>query len=831
MANLSYAAQNQEQMDWWIGVKDNTQKLKKVLSVYFVRCPPTPATTKRKKFDIFNYVEEERREQQLLLDGVLEMMDERHYGAWMAKPKNGCVDGETAKVMWQELCKTPGAILDNKGKSAKFIRRVAVQKADFVINRDASIQSQRGECVRQTKKPDDVKLKELMAEVRSRPGLEAGRSRADMASSMVKAKTASNGEGAFSSAGTAASNIGDVVDLCPADDDEEGNASKAIPKSTDEKAAGTDGTSSTRSSRGPAVKRAWFNRDDAIATFVSAERNYRKKVRSDYEAMVKVMAAVEGIAKDDEEVKGMVENELKLMKTRQTAVRLVVGDVEVVPQILGSAPAEPAVTANVADKGGVKATDVAGTSLLPGSDVDGKGEKVGAGGSGAAPSGPGTSPEAADAAAPAPSESPTALVAACGDSARALRKYIAKFSSTAIPKNSSVVEALGFAPPCRSYRSLCVIKDFERCDAEALECESKEQIASLKQKYKPFKSALQELLGMAKASANRLGSAIKKAEQSIEAGKVEKTSGTKRKKGDDDDKGPKASTTSSPAKSAAEQKERANKMSVFWDRAASIALPFQHKTILNGEADTKLDNANWLIPCVFALYSDFPLFTAAQETATKVDAMETKFSKDPSRLDLGRAQKKVGDPAGDEINATLRRFIPEYVAIPFAKYASVDLDEYKQPVIYAIAKGQTTAAAEPNHFASFRVGFKGTRQVLATPFSAIAAYVSKKTATNAKPADVYHFLKTVSPEGLKEYGDADNAMFIGTVGLRDCLYLPAGWCMIEAVGASTDVVGVRILFFGTVHLPEMEKLDRHLIACGKANPKVQAMLDCLNNNS
>ncbi len=40
--------------------------------------------------------EETRAEQALFVDGVMEMMDQRHYVAWAAKPKNGCIPPDEA---------------------------------------------------------------------------------------------------------------------------------------------------------------------------------------------------------------------------------------------------------------------------------------------------------------------------------------------------------------------------------------------------------------------------------------------------------------------------------------------------------------------------------------------------------------------------------------------------------------------------------------------------------------------------------------------------------------------------------------------------------------
>ena len=63
------------------------------------------------------------------------------------------------------------------------------------------------------------------------------------------------------------------------------------------------------------------------------------------------------------------------------------------------------------------------------------------------------------------------------------------------------------------------------------------------------------------------------------------------------------------------------------------------------------------------------------------------------------------------MSAALRILLPEDMRIPFAKYTE-QLEDCKPAVVYAIAKGQCTASAEPNHLASMRLCFKGTRLVV-----------------------------------------------------------------------------------------------------------------------
>ena len=64
--------------------------------------------------------------------GVYEMMHKAHYIAWMAKPKNGMVDADTAAQQWQQHYDKLGAITDFLGPNAKYNERVAIKKSDLV---------------------------------------------------------------------------------------------------------------------------------------------------------------------------------------------------------------------------------------------------------------------------------------------------------------------------------------------------------------------------------------------------------------------------------------------------------------------------------------------------------------------------------------------------------------------------------------------------------------------------------------------------------------------------------------------------------------------------
>ena len=93
-------------------------------------------------FSIVQYIEEERRAEQLLRDGVWEMMDERCFQAWMLKTKNGSIEAAAASQKFQDLVADPASISDMLGSCPRYAQRVAVKKKDVITFRDLTEHAQ-----------------------------------------------------------------------------------------------------------------------------------------------------------------------------------------------------------------------------------------------------------------------------------------------------------------------------------------------------------------------------------------------------------------------------------------------------------------------------------------------------------------------------------------------------------------------------------------------------------------------------------------------------------------------------------------------------------------
>ena len=99
--------------------------------------------------------------------------------------------------------------------------------------------------------------------------------------------------------------------------------------------------------------------------------------------------------------------------------------------------------------------------------------------------------------------------ALCGTPEEALRRYIANFARRGGSSGGGM--ALGTQEPCRSYRSLLVLKQFEVVETKLLQSRTRDDISSTINYYKPFKSALADLLAMSKSGTKRLTAAVERA--------------------------------------------------------------------------------------------------------------------------------------------------------------------------------------------------------------------------------------------------------------------------------------------------------------------------------
>lgn len=341
----------------------------------------------------------------------------------------------------------------------------------------------------------------------------------------------------------AAAAVGDVNELMSEEDEEEEeeDEEKKSGEGTKRQAASDPASSSsgkkqkTGDPTTPAKKPTWFDRDASITDALRAQGSWHCTTLDNYNALLTksetTMARVVASNHD------AVANEVKLLETRVTAVRLVLGlgkrSQDTAPAAV--APPAPAAEVTVGQLPPPKDVDAllgerlfSEVALLPKrlSIATGPTDEAQAAslpatpGSGIDPSQKGKA-EAASPEKPVPAPSPQkpGSASSAGSPATSLAKYIASFGDTTSLRSSKV----GTAPPCRSFRLLKCLGDFDQYVKLINAADHKTDIEKVKNSQLPHRTAISELLTMAKAAEGRLARALKtideKAAETLEEAK------------------------------------------------------------------------------------------------------------------------------------------------------------------------------------------------------------------------------------------------------------------------------------------------------------------------
>jgi hypothetical protein len=221
-------AKNQKKVEWFEEVMGDQKKLQRVLKGYWNRVPSVDGERRKKMhckgekalFSFVQYIEEERRAEQLLRDGVWEMMDERCFQAWMLKTKNGSIEAVAASQKFQDLVADPASITDMLGSCPRYAQRVAVKKKDMITFRDLTENAQITRAAEaEKKKATQADLDAALAKLDhgAQFGGSALRDRLDIAKRMNAARSAMADSdmpmAPFSDLGTAAMALPDIMDL------------------------------------------------------------------------------------------------------------------------------------------------------------------------------------------------------------------------------------------------------------------------------------------------------------------------------------------------------------------------------------------------------------------------------------------------------------------------------------------------------------------------------------------------------------------------------------------------------------------------------------------
>jgi hypothetical protein len=244
--------------------------------------------------------------------------------------------------------------------------------------------------------------------------------------------------------------------------------------------------------------------------------------------------------------------------------------------------------------------------------------------------------------------------------------------------------------------------------------------------------------------------------------------------------------------------------------------------------DSDQAHVDMLKPIVFKLSSkavgeDGMFKHSAKAAATLGD----KFKIDAVRSEGGRTHRKIPEEAALELQKFADTMFPGQV-LPDTKFTAAAKQDVV-PTAFAIAKDKMTCSPEFGHIPNIRLGIRGTRYVVVAPTHELLVYLVGMSNVPVDLAKVNHWLKTTNVDGLKTFIDKSpsHAVFCGTVGPGDVLYIPAGHLFYERISGISDFLGVRLPILCLKSLPILRLLNGELVKLESPSAPLQRALDCL----
>ena len=369
---------------------------------------------------------------------------------------------------------------------------------------------------------------------------------------------------------------------------------------------------------------------------------------------------------------------------------------------------------------------------------------------------------------------------------------------------------LNQSPPCRSYKQLLLITDFEAITEELAAADSPAGLVKVSKSWQVFKQAIKDLTTMGKSSATRLKSAITTAAKELDT--------QKKRQAQDQAIGTSAKAAKKSKSAPAANQNLADIAHAFCTETQTIAVC---EFLSSSEVPLDVPVVLTFSPEVAELKDGTPMRNAAE-------AFGKKFANDPARNDPGRAQRACNAETIAQVDNMLETIIPDVIKSN-SEHVGQKLQPIMIPATYAIQKNRQTCSAEVGHVASIRLGLSGSRQVVAAHIPTVLDFVKRSNSTVSEELSVkvaYTWLKNATAESLSAYKASVGSgpqIHHCTLGPLDGYVIPPAWMFYEKIG-SKDFIGIRKSFVvsSKVHMEAVENFHRLLQSIGKTNEVLEA---------
>ena len=354
-----------------------------------------------------------------------------------------------------------------------------------------------------------------------------------------------------------------------------------------------------------------------------------------------------------------------------------------------------------------------------------------------------------------------------------LMAYLATFREKA--DGSSVV---GVSPPCRSYKNLITLNDYDSHFAALEKAKSPDMLTQSIENLKPFKSALNELVTLSRGALLSLERALRAAAKQEESRKAGCKPNSK------------------------EAKQAANVgIKLLWDRACEQGTVVARIQWAENTGLTKLEE-----PVIFM--SLMPeLF---EEGKQAVDSFAKKFARSELKDSDGRAERAVKGNVRTLLHKTIdTTFLPDSIVKQGLMHPEVG------PCAWGTAANQETVYTERGRLPALRVQFIGTRSVILVDSQDLRQFMEDKSLTTITPDSMSNFLKTMSKTTIDEYMQKYKIRQC-TIGPGECLATPFDVMICERVH-NKDIVGLRASVWLKKDGAMMEAVKQWHVAVRKPN--------------
>ena len=201
---------------------------------------------------------------------------------------------------------------------------------------------------------------------------------------------------------------------------------------------------------------------------------------------------------------------------------------------------------------------------------------------------------------------------------------------------------------------------------------------------------------------------------------------------------------------------------------------------------------------------------------TAINVFGTKFANSELRRSRGRAERPLKPEVRSSAWSALHKIFN-----PFNMLAGEKMQAEMHPAAFGLKQGTVTVSVEKGRSPTLRLHTKGLRTMVLIKESDVTKSMKKK-GMNPTPDNTVDFVKDITKDLVDELHNDGIKFHTCSLGARDGLLIPFGWIFGEKVGASEDVLGLRVSFWLSDDEPSMVEAHRWLTISRKQSQHLES---------